>query len=63
VPPELLNPQTGLLAAALIAIGVLWRAHVEADKDCKTDRDYWRDLALAGTELADKATTIAVRKR
>jgi hypothetical protein len=29
----------------------------------RVDRDFWRDLALRGTELADKATTVAIRKR
>jgi len=31
--------------------------------DLKKDRDYWRALALMGTELADKAATLADRKR
>ena len=31
--------------------------------DLKKDRDYWRSLALMGTELADKAATLASRKR
>ena len=31
--------------------------------DLRIDRDYWRDLALKGTDLADKAATLATRKR
>jgi hypothetical protein len=61
-PPELLGP-LGLTAAAVIGVIVLWRAHEKSDRDMKVDRDYWRDLALTGANLADKATTAAIRKR
>jgi hypothetical protein len=62
MPPELLGPY-GLVFALLIASAALWRSHLRDDEDMRVDRNYWRDLALKGTELADKATTIAVRKR
>lgn len=62
IPPEALGP-AGVAFVALIAAVVLWRRHEADDKDVRTDRDYWRSLALMGTDLADKATTIAVRKR
>lgn len=56
MPPELLGP-TGLLVAALLAVGVLWRAHERSDKDVRDDRDEWRDLALA--EQRDELRLIA----
>ena len=62
MPPELLGP-LGLTAAAVLGVVVLWRAHEQSDRDMRIDRDYWRSLALTGTDLADKATTIAIRKR
>lgn len=62
MPAEILGP-TGLLLAALIAVGVLWRSHMQQDAETRADLAYWRDLAMKGTELADKATTVAVRKR
>lgn len=67
MPPEVLGP-LGLTAAALFAVAVLWRAHERHDRDIEIDRNYWRDLALNGTnlgqrgiEVIDKALT--VRKR
>lgn len=61
--PELLTGATALTIASVTAVIVLWRAHEKSDRAMETDRDYWRSLALTGTELADKATTVAVRKR
>ena len=51
MPPEVLGPQ-GLLVAAVVVIGVLWRDHLRADRD---DRDQ-RDRALAGWEGQTAAT-------
>jgi hypothetical protein len=62
VPPEVLGP-LGLTFAAVVGVIVLWRSHERADRDMQTDRDYWRSLALTGSELAEKATTFAIRKR
>ena len=62
MPPELLGP-LGLTAAAVIGVVVLWRSHEASDKDMRTDRDFWRDIAMTGVDVADKSTTIAVRKR
>jgi len=39
VPPEALLGPFALLAAALIAVGVLWREHLKADADDRTQRD------------------------
>lgn len=46
MPPELLGP-TGLVAAALAAVAVLWREHLRTDKDVRDERNEWRELALA----------------
>ena len=62
MPPEILGP-LGLTFAAVVGVVVLWRSHEQSDRDLRIDRDFWRSLALTGTELADKATTLAVRKR
>lgn len=43
-------------------IGILWRMHLRTDEECRTDREFWRSIALRGVELADKATTVAVRR-
>lgn len=48
--------------ALTTVIGILWRMHLKSDEECRTDRDYWRSIALTGVDLADKATTVAVRK-
>ena len=61
-PPEVLGP-LGLTIGAVAVVVVLWRSHERADRDMKVDRDYWRDLALTGADLADKSTTIAIRKQ
>lgn len=60
--PAIYGPYGALVLLGL-AVGVLWRAHLRDDEDMRTDRAYWRDLALKGTELAEKATTVAIRKR
>jgi len=39
VPPEALLGPFALLAAALLAVGVLWREHLKADADDRTQRD------------------------
>ena len=62
IPPEVLGP-LGLTIAACIVAVVLWRAHETSDRDMKADRDYWRSIALTGVDVADKSTTIAVRKQ
>ena len=58
-----LTTAVGVIAAMTAVITVLWRAHEQSDREMRVDRNYWRDLALTGSELADKATTIAIRKR
>ena len=67
MPPELLDPQSGLLAALLIAVGVLWREDRRQNKamieDLTVDRNFWRDLALTGTEIAKESVTMAAKKR
>lgn len=62
MPPEVYGP-AGALVLLGIAVAALWRSHQQQDADVRTDRDFWRDLALRGTELAEQATTVAVRKR
>jgi hypothetical protein len=49
---------------------VLWRLHDAEDKRCRERELFWRNLALEGmeaaehgTELADRATAVARRKR
>lgn len=49
--------------ALTTVIAILWRLHLKTDEECRTERDFWRNLAMRGAELADKATTVAVRKR
>lgn len=46
MPPELLGPYA-LTAAALIAIGVLWRDHLRSDADVRSQRDRAIDIAAA----------------
>lgn len=57
MPPELLGP-TGLLVGALLVIGALWREHLKADQDDRTQRDTatagWRDQTTATTKLTDE---------
>jgi len=62
IPSELLGP-IGLTIGAIAVVVTLWREHQRSDRDMKVDRDYWRDLAMTGANLADKSTTIALRKR
>ena len=38
MPPELLGPYA-LTAAVLIAVAVLWRIHLKADDDVRSQRD------------------------
>jgi hypothetical protein len=60
--PAIYGPYGALVLLGL-AVAALWRAHTTSDYEMRVDRDFWRDLALRGTELADKATTVAIRKR
>lgn len=67
MPPELLDPQTGFLAALLIAVGVLWREDRRQRQalidDLTVDRNFWRDLALTGTAIAKEGIQMAAKKR
>ena len=58
MPAELFGPYA-LTAALLIAVGVLWREDrkqlTARLDDLTTDRNYWRDLALRGTAIAQDA--------
>jgi hypothetical protein len=56
VDPGVVIAVIGALATALTT------AAAKIYSDLKKDRDYWRTLAMMGTDLADKATTVAVRK-
>lgn len=51
MPDEIFGPH-GLLVAAVLAIAVLWRDHLRADQDDRSQRD----RALAGWELQAAAT-------
>ena len=44
IPPELLGP-AGLLVALLLAVAALWRDHLRADADDRTQRD--KAMAIA----------------
>ena len=59
IPPEALGP-AGVAFVAIVAAVVLWRKHEADDKDVRTDRDYWRSMALRGVELADKSQTASM---
>lgn len=41
ITPDLFGPY-GLLAGALVVIGILWRLHLEGDKRDRADRDAWQ---------------------
>lgn len=60
MPPDL-TTTAGVAAVAATIITILWRAHERSDREMKVDRNYWRDLALRGTDLAEKATWHALR--
>jgi hypothetical protein len=60
--PDLLDPRV-VISAVVAILGILWRLHMKADHDMETDRNFWRSIALTGVDVADKSTTIAVRKR
>ena len=51
MPPELLGP-TGLLVALAFAVAALWRDHVRADADDRSQRD----VAIAGWKAQTDAT-------
>ena len=63
MPPVDLTTMAGVITGLGIVVTVLWRSHEKSDQDMKIDRDYWRSLALTGVDIADRSTTIAVRKR
>ena len=58
----LIDPTIVIAAISDLASGLGVAARMIYN-DLKKDRDYWRSLALMGTELADKAATLAARKR
>ena len=58
----LIDPTIVIAAISVLASGLGVAARM-IYSDLKRDRDYWRSLALMGTELADKAATLAARKR
>lgn len=54
----------GLLTLIIIGGAKEWWVYGRHYRDCLADRDEWKQMALAGTELADKAVqqTITVQK-
>ena len=56
MPPDLYGP-LGLLIGLSVAVAALWRDHLRADADDRTQRDAalagWRDQTAATTRLAD----------
>ena len=58
-----LTTAAGVIAALSAALALLWREHMRQVHRTEISEAYWRDLALTGTDLADKATTALVRKR
>lgn len=62
MPPELLGP-LGLTAAAVIAVIALWRDHLKADQDDRTQRDAafvdLRAQSAATNRVADSYAAIA----
>ena len=63
MPDALLGP-LALLVGALIAVGVLWKSHVDSDNDVRKQRDEalagWRAQTTATDRLAN---AIEVRTR
>lgn len=55
-----IDPSVVIAAISALSTGLGLAARMIYN-DLKKDRDYWRSLAMSGTDLADKATTIAVR--
>lgn len=53
VTPELLGP-LGLLVAALTAVGVLWKLHLDADRRERTQTDDWKAIAQTSTANTTK---------
>ena len=56
MPPDLLGP-FGLAVALAIAVSALWRDHMRADADDRSQRDTalagWREQVAATNRLAD----------
>ena len=61
MPPEALLGPFALLAAALIAVGVLWREHLKADADDRAQRDLAE--RLLEQSLVNNASAIAAWNR
>jgi hypothetical protein len=61
--PEQVAAVAGIIGAVVVAgIRKVWVwGWVFAAME--VDRNYWRDLAMSGTAIAEDATTIALRKR
>ena len=57
MPPELLG-STGLLVAALLTVGVLWRDHMRSTADDRKQRDDWKAAALAAQATVARLTEL-----
>jgi hypothetical protein len=51
-----------LLAVALIGGWKGWWVYGSTHRECMKDRDFWRDIALRGLNVAEKATHTAARR-
>lgn len=51
-----------LMAAALIGGQRGWWVYGSTHRECMKDRDFWRDIALRGLTVAEKATHTAARR-
>ena len=51
-----------LMAAAIIGRYKQWWVDGPTHRECMKDRDFWRDIALRGLTVAEKATHTASRR-
>jgi hypothetical protein len=61
IPVDAILGPAGALALALLVLGalwkvvaVLWSAHKASDDDVRSERDAWRERALAGDRRVDR---------
>lgn len=53
----------GFLAVAGLLLRIIQRQYEERIEDLKEAVELWRELALSGTDLADRMTTVVERER